>query len=132
MRMALLAGLLVLACGSDDSSEASGLVSCTVSVSVAGATAVQLCQEASGTAAAQMNQSCASQAANLNDAGTARVQHAAGPCSRVDALGGCQLAQQGWAITTWYYRGGVDGGAQLTSEDIELICTQSGTRFIPP
>ena len=132
MRKLLLGGLVVLACGSDDSSGASGLASCTLSVSVGSTIAVQICQEASGAAAAQINQSCASQAANLNDAGTVRVQHVAGPCSRLDALGGCQVAQQGSTVTTWYYRVGVDGGPQQTSEDIELICTQSGTRFIPP
>jgi len=132
MRKLLLGGMLVLACGSDDSSDASGLVSCTVSVVSADTTALQICMEASGTAAAQVNQSCASQAANLGDAATARVQQVAGPCSRVDALGGCQVAQQGWTVTTWYYRVGPDGGPQQTSEDIELICTQIGARFIPP
>ena len=128
----LLGGLLVLACGSDDSNGGSGLVSCTVSVTSSDVTAVQICMEASGSAAAQMNQTCASQAANLGGSATARVQHAAGPCSRVNALGGCEYAQQGSTITTWWYRGGADGGPEQTSEDIALICSRSGARFIPP
>jgi hypothetical protein len=129
---ALFGGLLALACGSDDSNGASGLVSCTVSVVSADVTAVQICMEASGSAAAQMNQTCASQAANLGGSATALVQHAAGPCSRVNALGGCEYAQQGSTITTWWYRGGADGGPDQTSEDIALICSQTGARFIPP
>jgi hypothetical protein len=88
--------------------------------------------EISGSATAQVNQTCASQAANLGDAGTARIQQAAGPCSRASALGGCQIAAQGSTVTTWYYRAGDDAGPQQSSQDIELLCSQIGARFIPP
>jgi hypothetical protein len=132
MRRAAFCWLLVAACGSDDSSAGAGLASCTVSVTAFDATTIQLCVEASGSSAAQLQQSCASQGANLGDAGTARVQHSPGPCSRVDALGGCRFTQQGTTATTWYYRARVDGGPEQTSADIELLCSQIGATFVPP
>jgi hypothetical protein len=55
-----------------------------------------------------------------------------GPCTRVDALGGCQRRPTGLVETTWYYK---DPSKNLnTMDNVRAICTAGGATigFVPP
>jgi len=55
-----------------------------------------------------------------------------GPCSRVDAVGGCRITTGAVSETIWYYRVTVDGGANPTSSDVQMLCAEGGATFVAP
>ena len=137
MRKVVFLCALLVACGSDDDSDGgSGLVSCTVSTDGFDGTILQLCTEVSGSAASQVQQGCQSQTVSFPDGGPSLTQRAVfvvGPCSHVNALGGCRTTLQGTTATIWYYAtGGADSGTGQTSEDIQGLCQGIGAEFVPP
>jgi hypothetical protein len=130
MRSVTLLCLLLAACDGDDA--ASGLVSCTISFE--GLDFPKGCLEMSESAASEVQQGCRSQTASLPDGGlfTQRGEFAAGPCSRVNALGACRSTETGTTVTTWFYAGGADSGTRETNEDIQRLCEEKGGEFVPP
>ncbi len=97
-----------------------GEASCTLSAG----TAISICEEATGLTAAeatQIQQDCTA-------SGGTTAMFANGPCSRVNALGGCRLdVGGGRTATVWYY-----STAGFTSADIQMLCTAAGAAFIAP
>jgi hypothetical protein len=104
--------------------------SCTLSEATGTAVALQLCEEAMGLSAAQLDQlrqSCMVSGGGLPDAGVeVSAQFSAGPCSRVGALGGCRVVQGAITETIWYYGG---GGAP---SDIQTLCASAGATYVAP
>ena len=110
---------------------AAGEGSCTLSEGAADAgLALQICEEATGLSAAQLDQlrqSCMVSGGGLPDAGVAAsAQFSNGPCSHVGALGGCRVAQGTISETIWYYAG---GGAP---SDIQTLCAAAGATYVAP
>ena len=137
MRAIALLCLVLTACGSDDDSDGNpGLASCTVSTEAFDGTTLKLCTETSGSGVSQLQQACRSQTASFPEGGPALTQRAefvAGPCSHVNALGGCRTTQQGTSATIWYYAvGAADSGTGQTSDDIRQLCQGVGAEFVPP
>jgi hypothetical protein len=114
-------------------SSSSGQASCTISESVPDAgVAIMLCEEYSGLtpqAVQSLRQSCML-SGGLPDAGVnVGAQFEDGPCSHVNALGGCRVIQGGMTATIWYY---ADASGLSTSADIQMLCAAAGATFIPP
>ena len=108
-------------CGSSDGDGGpAGPVSCTFSASDGSFTT---CQEVTGLTDAQIN---VWRGACL-PSGDAMAVYAADPCSRTNALGGCQQVFGTAALTMWFY-----ADDSLTAADIEMICTESGQTFVAP
>jgi len=133
----LLGAILIGAaagCGGG-SGGAGGLVSCTISESIGGDAGVSLkiCEEVTGSpqGAHELRQTCtASGAGTLADAGfQVGADFENGPCSHVDALGGCQVTQGGITETGLYYD---DGTGLQTSADIRTLCATAGATYIAP
>jgi hypothetical protein len=110
-------------CDDDDGpggGSGSGEASCTLS---AGAS-ISICEEATGLTAAQaaqIQQDC-------TGSGGTTAAYANGPCSRVNALGGCRAeVGPGQTATVWYY-----STAGFTSADIQMLCTSAGAAFVAP
>lgn len=132
MRGVILLCLVLAACGDDDDSEAApGLVSCTMSFEGLDG---KVCMEMNESAASELQQVCRSQTVSLPDGGpfTQRAEFTAGPCSRVNTLGGCHRTETGIPTTTWSYVGGADGGNRYTREDEQRLCEEKGGEFVPP
>jgi hypothetical protein len=104
--------------------------SCTVSGSVPGAS-ISVCEEIERVSPADLDtllQSCGIRAADAADAGAQlSAQFVYGPCSRVDAIGGCQNTSGSTIITQWYYD---DGTGSLTPSDVQMACTTRGGVFV--
>jgi len=124
--LAIVFGTAAAGCGGSSS----GTVSCTTITSVGadGGTSLQTCEEVSGLpqSAESVEQSCT---ASNSDAGIQVVAtFANGPCSHVDALGGCRFTANGASVTEWYY----SGTGNQTSADIQAMCASAGATFIAP
>ncbi len=135
MRGVALLCLLLAACGDghDDEPEAAPrLVSCTTSFD--GVDFPNECLEMSESLAVAVQDVCRSLTMSLPDGGlfTQRGEFAAGPCSRVNALGGCRMTETGIATTRWSYDGGADSGSRVTREDVRQLCEAKGGEFVPP
>jgi len=122
---------IAVAAGAAGCGGSGGSGSCTLGESIPDAgIALSICEEVTGASDEDLNmlrQSCMLPG-GLPDAGfQVNAHYSDGPCSRVGALGGCRVTSGGLTATVWYYAAG--GG---TSADIETLCTQAGTTFVPP
>jgi hypothetical protein len=133
----IAAAVVGAGCGGSSSVGVGGLVSCTIAESIGGDAGVSLkiCEEVTGSpqAAQQIRQSCMASGAGTGLLADAGLQVGAtfqnGPCSRVGALGGCEVTQSGVTETGWYYD---DGTGLQTSADIQTLCATAGATFVPP
>jgi hypothetical protein len=117
-------------CGSS-ADTAAGTASCTISEMVAGLSD-QICEEASGlsaTQAQQLMQQCMLPGGGTGaDAGISQqAMYAAGPCSRINALGGCREVQGGITVVAWYYQ-----APGFTAADIQMLCAEAGATYVAP
>ncbi len=103
----------------------SAIVSCAVSQNEGALGVLKICLEAP---ASTFSQGCP---APVADAGIA-VSVTDGPCSRVDAVGGCRITTGAVSETIWYYADGVDGGGGPMSSDIKMLCAEGGATFVAP
>jgi len=127
--VAVVAALGGAACGGG-SSNTSGVVSCTLSENVGGLGVLQICEELPASQRQQTQQGCVANG-SLPDSGVSIGAHFAdGPCSHVDALGGCRVVNPAGTATVWYY-GAPDAGAQ-TSADIQSLCGTIGATYVAP
>jgi hypothetical protein len=121
----LLATLAVSGAGCGGSS---GTASCTVSQDEGSLGLIKICIEAPASA---FSQGCEPAGTTAADAGIA-VSAVDGPCSRLDALGGCRIASGGVSETVWYYADGVDAGGGPMSSDIQMLCAEAHATFVAP
>jgi hypothetical protein len=70
-----------------------------------------------GTANQELQTTC------TNEGGT----HATAACSRTGAVGGCRQGGGGGCVTTWWY-----ASSGVTTEQVQLICSQTGGTFVSP
>jgi hypothetical protein len=110
---------------------AAGEGSCTLSEGVSDTgVALQICEEATGLSAAQLDQlrqTCTPSGGGPSDAGVdVRAQFSNGPCPRAGALGGCRVVQGTITETIWYYAG---VGA---ASDIQTLCAAAGAAYVAP
>jgi hypothetical protein len=79
-----------------------------------------------------LQQSCIQAAASaLPDAGGPNISAklVEGPCSRVRALGGCQMSAVGTTIATWYYE---DPDGVLTVDVVKTMCATLHATYLAP
>jgi hypothetical protein len=112
-----------------------GVVSCTLTENVGTLGLIQLCEELPPSEGAQARQGCSVNMSlgGLGDAGVSvKGTYAPGPCSHVNALGGCRITSGGVTVTEWYYGSGDGGVASGTSADIQMLCAGIGAAFVAP
>jgi hypothetical protein len=108
-------------CGGSDGDSPAGPVSCTLSLS---APSFKKCTEVTGYTVAQADVwrgSC------LPSGESVTAVYADGPCSRVNALGGCRQEFATATITQWFY-----ASDDVTAEDLEMICIANEQTFVTP
>jgi hypothetical protein len=121
-----------IACGGGSGSgDESGFVSCTELESTGGTGILEICAEVSGPGAQALQQSC-TQAAAAGSGVT--VTFANGPCSHVNALGGCRSTMNGVTEDGWYYKSSTSDAAGYgqTTADIQMLCSLANEMFLPP
>jgi hypothetical protein len=137
-RLILEIAIVVLAIGGaacgGGSSNTSGVVSCTIAENVGGLGVLQVCEELPAADSQQVQQGCVLPAGSLPpDAGvSATAQFANGPCSHVNALGGCRVTSGGVTESIWYYGSGDDSGVSQTPADIQTLCGTINATYVAP
>jgi hypothetical protein len=120
--LGLLTALLVAGSACDDGSDSGGVVSCDFN----GSGMHFLCEEFPASFRQDLQQAC-QQIASQNGT-TVNIAFVDGPCSRVDALGGCNMKASGVEATVWYYETDSPG----TPADIQSVCKTAGATYVSP
>jgi hypothetical protein len=92
---------------------------------------VMICEEMPASYKSQLQQTCVLSADGGMGTGGISAHLADGPCSHVNALGGCKVTSSGVTVTTWYFQSNGVGGANGTPADIQTMCSGIGT-FVAP
>jgi len=125
--------IAVMGCGGGDSG---GTCSCTLTENVGSLGNIQICEEGSGSARNAIVQACKSpntaSGAALADAGvTLDVTVANRPCTHVNAVGGCQVTQNGMTVAVWYYQD-PDLSNPVQTNEVQSLCAGIGATYLPP
>jgi hypothetical protein len=112
--------------GACDGGGSDGAVSCPT----AAGTEVKICQELPASYRPQLQQICSANPA-MASAG-ASITFTDGPCSHVNALGGCKVTNGSLTVTEWWYQDTGPDSAGGTPADIQKICAGIQGTYVAP
>jgi hypothetical protein len=113
------------ACGGGGSD---GVVSCTIAQSPG--SEMKICEEVPASLRGQLQQACSYDPA-MASAG-ASITFTDGPCSHVNALGGCKVTNGSLTVTEWWYQDTGPDSAGGTPADIQKICAGMDVPYVAP